>query len=181
MPVRQFALTLAFCLLAAGCKRESELPPEVLEAEALGQGDAAISHTATLRGSERILLAGLVLELDAVSPDMPVRVTLRSTRGSDDAAIVLSGVSEAGDGRPAPRDYDVLGPGGTWMGPTDGIRTRAWRYQADRARIRVEAMSDTEARGTIDGTFYRFARQDPLGAPAQPETISGAFVARLLK
>jgi len=167
--------------VAIACDRSPTLPPELQSAEA--QPPPVDSRfVATLTGSESITTAGLVLELGADDNWL----TLRSDTGGP-AAIYLSGMRRttttlpAGDVRPRSVEYDVTGSGAKWIEGSGGIRTPSWRYQPDSVVIRVDSIDDQQARGRIDGRFYRFRRTNRAEAPATPETIKGSFTARVVR
>ncbi len=177
-----FAAIVAFGLLVAhACDRAPTLPAELQRADA--QPPPVDSRfIASLTGSESITAAGLVLELAADDN----WITLRSDTGGT-AAIYLSGMRRTTATRPegairlSSVEYDVVGPGAKWVEGSAGIRTPTWRYQPDSAVIRVDSIDDQQARGRIDGRFYRFRRVNRGDAPATPESIKGSFTAKVVR
>jgi hypothetical protein len=164
-----------------GCKRSPELPPELREPP---EPAVDVVHVATLSGSERITVTNLILEVDEVADT----VTLRSSGTGGDSALYLTGAlrtTGADVARPdqshVGRVYEVIGPGDKWTEGSPGLRTPLGRYQPGEVVIRLGGDVGGDARGKIEGTFFRFSRSDPLGSPPTEETIKGSFVARVVR
>jgi len=182
---RQFpaiASTALLAVLSAHCEKQPELPPELRQAESQAPD---LAYTAILNGPERLVLAGVRLEV-GLGVDGPT-VTLMG-RGASDEALSLTGnsrrqagtTSQAGDAL-ARKSFEIVGPGKTWLGPTAGIRTILSRYQAETATIHVDRVADDAATGRLEGTFWRFDRREPTLRPPTKEQFNGTFVARVIR
>lgn len=176
-----FAIT--FCLSWAslgGCEKQPELPPELQNAEAQKPD---VSYTATLNGPERLVLANVALQVDSGG----LSATLTG-RGASDEVLALTGNSRAAaESKPRAGDplnnrvFEVIGPGKTWLGPSDGIRTVRSRYQTESATVQIDRVNGDAATGRIDGKFWRFDRREPTIRPPTPEQFSGSFTAKLIR
>lgn len=177
-PRHRAFLILAWLLgVTSGCRQEPTLPPELAQTTTKPVLD--LQHNAALSASEKILVPNLVLSLRADPKSGKTILTLRSRAPHGQAALYLSGVEESADTSPSgPRRFLLTGPGSSWIGPTAGIRTDRWRYQVDTAHILLDSLADDEAKGQIDGAFYRFHRRNPMRERPAAETIRGAFSAR---
>ncbi len=170
-------------MLAGGCEKQPELPPELRQAEDQAPN---VGFTATLNGPERLVLANVSLQFGP-GGDSDSSVTL-SGRGASDEAIVLSANAKPRKGAATmpgdpltSRSFEVTGPGKTWLGPTDGIRSMRSRYQAETATIIIDRVNGDAATGRIEGKFWRFDRRDPGLRPPTPEQFAGSFTAKIIR
>lgn len=177
---RMAATALLVWVLLSGCEKDPELPPELQQSEA---NKPEVSFTATINGPERLLLAGVSLQVDHGGDS----ATLMG-RGASDETVVLTGNARSAPGnRPPPgdqlngREFEVIGPGKTWLGPTDGIRSLLSRYQVETAIIHIERVRGESVTGRIEGKFWRFDRREPTIRPPTQEQFSGSFTAKLIR
>lgn len=177
---RRGAALIAIAIWSGGCERPPTLPPELREAE---KPAFDARYTVLLSGSEQILVGGVVIEVDGGGST----IVMQSSAGGEAALYLTGGLRTTTTQRAAPQgassaqSYDVIGPGGKWVEGSAGMRTALWRYQPDSATIQIDAMNGQEARGRIEGVFYRFSRADPLSEPATAETLKGTFVAKVAR
>lgn len=181
-PPALLMMTVVACALA-GCEKQPELPPEIQRAESAAPMS---SHTATLDGPERIVFANVAIEVHDAS-DSALSLTLTG-RGANDEALLLTGnaLARGGPANPkadplADRTFEVTGPGKTYLGPTDGIKSMRSRYQVETAAIHIDRINGESASGRIDGTFWRFDQREPTLKPATQEQFSGSFTAKLIR
>ncbi|MCK6458145.1 MAG: hypothetical protein L6Q92_16645 [Phycisphaerae bacterium] len=169
--------TLPLLLLAVGCEEKPTLPPDLQQADAAPD----VRRVARFRGSETITAAGVVLEIES-APGAPTMFTLRSSSSPRAHAVFLTwNATLRPEDKLTGRRMEISGAGSRWIGPATGLRSDDWRYQVESATVVIDTLEGDEARGRIEGAFWRFPRLEPTSKPPTAETLSGQFIARVIR
>ncbi len=179
---RVVRLLVGAVCLAAACREEPVLPPELRDRAAPKAPKPDPRFQAVVRGERRIQVPNLVLVVLVDPSDSQVSgVSLTSAASAAGVPRLTLGkeVRVKTLGELAGKPIRITG-GRSFMPRGNGIFAPRVSYTPRIATLTIDELTKTEARGTVTGEFYRWSTSAGAAGRSTRVELEISFVARLI-